>query len=103
MSIPEWQSVLAADLPGLDAAGAESMASQEPIERLAWRSQRQTAMLSMLARLQEKKPMNSYAIECEDYSLFRAIRRYLKNWHEAMRAAGLDPALYRLCPGAPVR
>jgi hypothetical protein len=59
---------------------------------------RERVIAAMLARLQEKKPMNSYAIECEDYSLFRAIRRYLKNWHEAMRAAGLDPALYRLCP-----
>ena len=53
MSIPERQSVLAADFPGLDAADAGSMAEQEPIARLAWRLQRQTAMLSMLARLQE--------------------------------------------------
>ena len=53
MSIPERQSVLAADFPGLDAADAGSMAAQEPIARLAWRLQRQTAMLSMLARLQE--------------------------------------------------
>ena len=53
MSIPERQSVLAADLPGLDAADAGSMAAHEPVERLAWRLQRQTAMLSMLARLQE--------------------------------------------------
>jgi len=47
--------------------------------------------------LQEQKPINATSLEREDY-LYRAMRRYLKNWHEAMRAAGLDPAAYRRGP-----
>ena len=53
---------------------------------------------AILARLQKQKPINATALAREDYSLYRAMRRYLKNWHEAMRAAELDPAVYRRGP-----
>lgn len=61
--------------------------------RKTWTKERVIA--AMLARLQEGRPINSSALRREDCSLFRAMRRYLKNWNEAMRVAGLDPALYR--------
>ncbi len=50
---------------------------------------------AIFARLQEQKPINAAALRREDYCLYQAMRRRLKNWHEAMRAAGLDPGAYR--------
>ena len=70
------------------------------MRRKPWNKER--VIDAILARLQKQKPINSTALAREDYSLYRAMRRYLKNWHEAMRAAGLDPAAYRRGPaGAP--
>jgi hypothetical protein len=66
------------------------------MHRKPWTKERVVA--GILARLQEQKPINATALAREDYSLYRAMRRYLKNWHEAMHAAGLDPAVYRRGP-----
>lgn len=61
-----------------------------------WTKERVVAAL--LARLREQKPMHSTALANEDQALYRALRRHLKSWNEAMRAAGLDPAVYRRGP-----
>jgi hypothetical protein len=58
-----------------------------------WTKER--VLAAIFARLQEKKPINAAALKREDYCLYQAMRRLLKNWHEAMRAAGLDPEAYR--------
>jgi hypothetical protein len=76
-------------------AGPKSV--QAPRER--WNRERVIAALH--ARLREQKPMHSQAIARDDHSLYRAMRRHLKNWSEAMRAAGLDPAAYRRGPSTP--
>jgi len=51
------------------------------------------------ARLSEGRPMHSSALMREDNSLFRAARRHLKSWNDALRAAGLDPKEYQRGPG----
>jgi hypothetical protein len=66
-----------------------------------WNKERVIAALQ--ARLREQKPMHSTAIARDDQRLHDAMRRHLRNWTEAMRAAGLDPALYRRGPKPPPR
>lgn len=70
--------------------------SRKPREH--WTKERVIAALH--DRLREQKPMHSTAIARDDQRLYDAIRRHLRNWSEAMRAAGLDPALYRCGPTA---
>lgn len=73
--------------------------ARKPQER--WTKERIIAALH--SRLREQKPMHSTAIARDDQRLYDAMRRHLRNWSEAMRAAGLDPALYRRGPTPPSR
>jgi len=50
------------------------------------------------ARLRERKHMNARSLAREDRGLYRAARRHLKNWSNALAAAGLDPDAYRVSP-----
>lgn len=50
------------------------------------------------ARLRQQKPVNSTALVREDGGLYRAGRRHLKSWSDALRAAGLDPEVHRRGP-----
>ena len=67
--------------------------------REPWTKERVIAALQ--ARLRDQKPMHSNAIARDDHGLYQAARRHLRNWNEAMRAAGLDPAMYRRGAGSP--
>lgn len=58
---------------------------------------------ALQARLREQKPMHSTAIARDDQRLYDAMRRHLRNWSEAMSAAGLDPAVHRRGPTPPAR
>lgn len=64
-----------------------------------WTKERVIAAIQ--ARLREQQPMHSTAIARDDQRLYDAMRRHLRNWSEAMRAAGLDPSLYRRGPTPP--
>jgi hypothetical protein len=64
--------------------------------RKPWNKERVIA--AILVRLREQKPMHSTALSREDHALYHAMRRHLKSWNEAMRAAGLDPDVYRRSP-----
>ena len=64
-----------------------------------WTKERVIAAIQ--SRLREQKPMHSTAIARDDQRLYDAMRRHLRNWSEAMRAAGLDPAIYRRGPTPP--
>ena len=66
----------------------------KPAKPRRWSKKR--VVTTILARLRKNKPINSRALERENRPLHRAIRSYCKNWHGAMLAAGLDPAMYRL-------
>jgi len=59
---------------------------------------KELVIAALHARLREGRPMHSSALMREDNSLFRAARRHLKSWNDAMRAAGLDPKEYRRGP-----
>jgi len=71
-------------------------AESSRMRRKLWNKERVIA--AILARMHAQKPINATALLREAYSLYRAMRRYCGNWSEAMRAAGLDSAVYRLRP-----
>jgi hypothetical protein len=69
---------------------------EDEICRVPWTKERVIAQL--LARDREQKPMHSTALARDENRLYHAARRHLGSWSEAMRAAGLDPELYRRGP-----
>ncbi|OQB82628.1 MAG: hypothetical protein BWX88_03841 [Planctomycetes bacterium ADurb.Bin126] len=60
---------------------------------------KEQVIAAIFARLQEQKPINAAALRREDYCLYQAMRRLMKNWHETMREAGLAPEVYRCGSG----
>ena len=52
---------------------------------------RELVIAAIRTRLREGKRMNAWSVTREDGGLYRAARRYLKNWRNALRASGLDP------------
>jgi hypothetical protein len=66
------------------------------LPRIPWTKERVIA--GLLARHRDQKPMHSTALARDDIGLYHAARRHLRSWSEAMRAAGLDPDLYRRGP-----
>ena len=68
----------------------------ERVPRKPWSGER--VIEALHARLRERRPMHSNAIARDDMGLYHAMRRYLRNWSTAMRAAGLDPDVYHGSP-----
>lgn len=61
--------------------------------RLLWN--KELVIAALQARVRDLKPVHPTALAREDSGLYRATRRHHKSWGNAMRAAGLDPAVYR--------
>jgi len=75
----------------------------KPTRKAQQRWTKERIIAALQTRLREQKPMHSTAIARDDQRLHDAMRRHLGSWTDAMRAAGLDPSLYRRGPTPPPR
>jgi DNA-binding protein H-NS len=72
-------------------AAPRKMCPQNP--RRSWT--KELVIAAIHKRLQEQRSMNPSALSQEDGALYRATRRHLRSWSNALLTAGLDPAAYR--------
>jgi hypothetical protein len=76
--------------PGRIRAG-----SAGPPKRVSQSWSKELVIEAICARVREHQPMNAWAVSRDHAGLYGAAKRYLTNWDEAIRAAGLDPAEHR--------